>query len=262
MPEDHSRHRRPRSIFEEPESEDARTERAETENSPREEPETEDSRTAQPEPENRRTAQPEPENSPGEESASEPRRPERAEVEDIRPGGGNETHKYLHAYNLMPSVRFESQLSDEKAYILVRKHPITFVPWIITSIVLSLIPLFANVVLVQILNIPQIIFINFFWYSMVFSYVFVNILVWLFNVGIITNRRIIDIDYTTIINKEFTGTSLEDVTDATGRTSGFIRSLYNYGDVFVQTAGSAQNIDFHAVPNPSNVVSVINRLMK
>lgn len=232
MPEDHSRHRRPRSIFEEPESEDARSERAETENSPREK------------------------------SASEPRRSERAEIEGVQPGSNSKTHKYLHAYNLMPSVRFESQLSDEKAYILVRKHPITFVPWIITSIVLSLIPLFANVVLVQILNIPQIIFINFFWYSMIFSYVFVNILVWLFNVGIITNRRIIDIDYTTIINKEFTGTSLEDVTDATGRTSGFIRSLYNYGDVFVQTAGSAQNIDFHAVPNPSNVVSIINRLMK
>jgi uncharacterized membrane protein YdbT with pleckstrin-like domain len=171
-------------------------------------------------------------------------------------------HKYFHSYNIHPDIQFESQHSDEKVIVLVRRHPITFVPWIITSLMLFFIPFIVNVFLIQILSVSQVLFVNFFWFSAIFSYIFVNIISWLFNVGIITNERVIDIDYTLILNKEFTGTSIEDITDATARTHGFVRSLFNFGDVFVQTAGSNQDIDFLAVPHPSDVVSMINRLMR
>jgi hypothetical protein len=41
---------------------------------------------------------------------------------------------------------------------------------------------------------------------------------------------------------------------------GAIRTIFNYGDVLVQTAGEVPNFDFLAVPNPDKVVKVLQEL--
>ena len=84
----------------------------------------------------------------------------------------------------------------------------------------------------------------------------------MYNVGIVTNERILDVDFNMIIQKQVSGTSLAKVTDVTERTTGFVRSLFQFGDVYVQTAGEEQNIEFHAVPEPVEIVSIINKLME
>lgn len=170
--------------------------------------------------------------------------------------------RFFNSYCVYPKVKFESQHNDEELLLLVRAHPITFIPWILTSIVLFFLPLGLNILLIQFFNLREVLFINFAWYSFLFSYIFLNVVSWLFNVGIVTDERIVDIDYAMILNKEVTGTSIEDVTDVTAHTTGFVRSFFQYGDVFVQTAGRTQNIDFIAVPLPGEVVSIINRLMR
>lgn len=86
-------------------------------------------------------------------------------------------------------------------------------------------------------------------------------LLWLFNVGIVTDQRVLDVDYFNIIQKSVNATTLEEVSDVGAKTNGFIRSLFNYGDVLVQTAGPASDIDFRAVPQPAEVVSIINEMM-
>lgn len=171
-------------------------------------------------------------------------------------------HRFLNSYCVHPNVKFESQHNDEDLLLLVRAHPITFIPWILTSVVMFFLPLGLNIIFIGFFNLREVLFINFAWYSLLFSYVFMNVLSWLFNVGIVTNERIVDIDYAMILNKQVTGTSIEDITDATANTTGFIRSFFQYGDVLVQTAGRTQNIDFYAVPLPGEVVSIVNRLMR
>ena len=171
-------------------------------------------------------------------------------------------HKLLHAYSVHPNVRFESQHNDEEILLMVRAHPITFVPWIATALGLFIVPIFLNVLLVNFMTFRQILFFDLFWYSFIFSYVLVHILGWLFNVGIVTNQRVVDIDYSAILHKEVTGTSIEDITDVTAKTTGFIYSLFSFGNVFVQTAGKNQNIEFLRVPDPAEVTSIINRLMR
>lgn len=163
---------------------------------------------------------------------------------------------------MFPDSRFESQDEDEHIVLLLRAHPITFIPWITTAIVVSLIPLVLNFVLPTFLTISQIFFLNIFWYSSIITYVFLHIILWLFNVGIVTDQRIIDIDYANIIQKTVAATTLEEVSDVGSETSGFIRSLFNYGDVHVMTAGPSQDIDFAAVPQPAEVVSIINEMMR
>jgi hypothetical protein len=170
--------------------------------------------------------------------------------------------KLLYSYAVRPKVSFETQQEGEEVLLLVRAHPATFVPWIVTAVFFFLLPMFLNVFLVGFLEFREILFINLFWYSGVFSYVFLQILGWLFNVGIITNLRIIDIDYSMVLNKSITATSIEDVADASEKTTGFIRSIIQYGDVHIQTAGIHQNIEFSAIPYPSAVVATVNELMK
>ncbi len=169
--------------------------------------------------------------------------------------------KYLGAFNVYPKTKFESQDVDEHIVLLLRAHPITFIPWIVTAIGALLLPLVLNIVLPNFLSVSQLLFLNIFWYSGLVTYVFMKIILWLFNVGIVTDERVLDIDYFNIIQKKINATTLEEVSDVGSNINGFIRSLFNYGDVHVQTAGPTQDIDFLAVPEPADVVSIINEMM-
>jgi hypothetical protein len=80
-------------------------------------------------------------------------------------------------------------------------------------------------------------------------------------VGIITNQRILDLDFFNILYKEFTATTIEHVSDLTTKVGGFFRSFLNFGAVFVKTEGFEQNIEFTDVPRPAEIVEIINNLM-
>lgn len=175
--------------------------------------------------------------------------------------GNERRNKHFYSFCIRPPVTIDGQFKDENIILLVRSHPITFIPWVVSACALLLAPLILNIFIIEFLSVSEILFVNVFWYSGVFSYIFINVLSWLFNVGIVTDHRIIDIDYTNILNKFVTATSLEDVTDVSEKTTGYIRSLFQYGDVQLQTSGIKQDVEFTAVPEPSEVVAVINKLM-
>lgn len=177
-------------------------------------------------------------------------------------GDSREKHRYFHAFCIRPRVRFEEQQENEEVILILRAHPITQISWIFISLFLLAAPLLLAFILISILSITQFIFVNFFWYSFVFSYVFINIIDWVFNVGIVTNQRVLDIDFNLILNKEITASPLEDTTDITAKSNGFSPALFDYGDVYIQTPGLHQNIEFLRVPKPSSVVKIINELMR
>ena len=78
--------------------------------------------------------------------------------------------------------------------------------------------------------------------------------------GIVTNKRIIDIDFSSILYRETTEARLANVEDITSKQVGYFGSFFHYGNVFVQTAGTYTNIEFLNVPEPAEVVEIINRL--
>ncbi|MBP9798278.1 hypothetical protein KBC70_04000 [Candidatus Woesebacteria bacterium] len=173
---------------------------------------------------------------------------------------GENKSSYLHSLTSYPQVKFDQQEDDEEIILLVRAHPITFIPWIATAIVIFILPIIFNVFLTDLFSVLQILFINLFWYCLLASYIFMNILYWLFNVGLITNKRVIDVDYSLIVYKEVSEATIGDITDATARTAGFLGTMFNYGDVSVQTPGMNQNIEFLSIPEPDTVGSTINKM--
>jgi hypothetical protein len=159
-------------------------------------------------------------------------------------------------------VRFETQERKEKIILLLRRHWATNLPWafkaillLFASLGLSLLPFWEALP-------PQYrAIISPLWYLLTFSYAFEKFLSWFFNVNIITDERIIDIDFPSILYKDISETKIDQVQDISIKIGGFIRSLFNFGDINIQTAGTQPEIKFEAVPNPEQVLKVLNQLV-
>ena len=175
--------------------------------------------------------------------------------------------KSLSAFLFMPEdVRVETQEAGETIILLLRRHWITNLSWISVSFILLVTPLFIFPLLGFIGSLPQdysqlVTFSILVWYLISLSYMIVNFLLWYFSVSVVTNERIIDIDFINILNKKFAETRISKVEDVTMKTGGFIRAIFDYGDVFVQTAAKEAMFQFNAVPHPERVVRTINNLM-
>ena len=104
---------------------------------------------------------------------------------------------------------------------------------------------------------PYVLVLTLSYYLLVFGYAFVSFITWFYNVGILTKKRLVDIDFSDIMYKNVATARLIDIVDVEYTQGGFLHSFFDYGDVFVQTEGIKPNFEFHAVPHPSIVVNMI-----
>ena len=173
------------------------------------------------------------------------------------------SHKLFHSFCLYPALDFETKDKDEEIVLMVRAHPITQLYWVVNALFLVVISVFVNATfLPTILTQQQILFLNRMTVVFILAYLWLNFLGYYFNLGIITNRRIVDLDFHAIIYKEFTEARLIKVEDVTSKSGGYFASLFNFGNVFVQTAGSEVNIEFVNIPRPTDVVRMINEVIE
>lgn len=158
-------------------------------------------------------------------------------------------------------VSFETREDEEQVILFLRKHFITNLPWVFVSIVMFCVPSFVNILGI-LDSIPanfRFIFILI-WYLITMAYTLESFLTWFFNVYIVTDERIIDIDFYNLTYKEVSDANLDKIEDVTYKMGGVIRTLFNYGDVLIQTAAEVTNFDFLAVPYPDKVVKVLQDL--
>ena len=174
----------------------------------------------------------------------------------------------LSAFLVKPDgVRFVAQEKKEEIILLLRRHPITNILWIFLLIVFLLMPVFLFPLLISLQIIPVVLpapfklIATFFWYLGCFGFFLVKFLLWYFNVNLITNKRIIDIDFIHLLYQETSATRIAQVEDVTYKMGGIFRTIFNFGDVFVHTAGPEQNIEFMGVPKPAEVTKIIVDLM-
>lgn len=170
------------------------------------------------------------------------------------------THRYFHSFCVKPNIRFDTQMSDEDVILTLRAHPIVMVGWIFNSIALFIILFITNLFLPKVLVFNQILFVDIFGFFCILAYGFYNFLIWYYNIGIVTNRRIIDVDYEMAIYREVSEARLNNIEDITSKSGGFLESFFDFGDVFVQTAGTNENIEFENIPQPADAVRIISDL--
>jgi len=173
------------------------------------------------------------------------------------------SHNPLSAFGYFPdNVDFETREKKEKIVLLLRRHPITNLTWILTGglmvlapILLSFFPLLSflptNFQLVAILG----------WYLVSIAFILEGFLTWFFNVNIVTDERIIDIDFHNLIYKEVSDAKIDKIQDVTYKMGGVVRTIFDYGDVYVQTAAEIPAFEFLAVPKPARVARVLQDLI-
>lgn len=179
----------------------------------------------------------------------------------MRMENNNKKSSAFYSYSLNPQAKFDTQEDGEKVYLLLRSHPFTQIGWILGSILFFILLFSFNFFIQSFFNPGQIFLINLFFTIIIFSYIWFNILNWYFNVGIITSKRIIDIDFYAVLYKEITNAQLGRIEDTTVKSGGYLESFFDHGSIFVQTAGTEANVEFINVPHPSDAVQIINKLL-
>lgn len=183
------------------------------------------------------------------------------------PKNGSLKNEALSSFMIEPKhVRFETQEQEEKILLLMRRHPITNIGWIVISLLLVVVPTVIAPIVVAMGILPEIppgyyLIVPLIWYVGTFGYTFTSFLHWYFNVYIVTTRRVVDIDWFSLMYKQLSSTQLEKIQDVTYKQGGVLDSFFDFGDVVIQTAGNEPNFEFDEIPRPETVVRQINSIL-
>lgn len=196
------------------------------------------------------------------------RKPARSQILEFQ---DNPAHKHSHLFSsfceIPEGVSFADKLKGEVLLLYLRRHFVTNVPWIIVAVAMAFVPFIFvglssfGVLPIETLPSTYILMILIFYYFFIFGFLFTHYLTWFYNIGLVTNQRIIDIDFSSLVFENVDATKLTQVEDVGYKQVGIIRSIFDYGDVHVHTAGPAANFEFSAVPHPEKVINVINDLI-
>jgi len=165
-------------------------------------------------------------------------------------------------------MSFEGEDSDEKIILLLRRHFIVNLRWAVESILLILVPtilsyalILAKVDLLKYISTRYVFVFYVLWYITVFGFLFEQFLVWFFNVYIVTNKRIVDMDFHGLLHRDVAEAPLRNIEDITRSINGAAQVVFNYGNVVIQTAGEQRELEFEEVPDPARVQDIISDLV-
>jgi hypothetical protein len=157
---------------------------------------------------------------------------------------------------------FDSQASAEQILLILRRHPATQIPWIVTAVIFAVLPYwFVSLPVVSTLPANYLLASFIGWYLLLTGFILESFLSWFFNVYIVTDERIIDVDFVSLIYKNVSFAKIDKIEDVTVQTGGVLQAVFNYGSVFIQTAAEKREFDFADVPQPAKVSQLLNELI-
>ena len=173
------------------------------------------------------------------------------------------------AYLLHPSgLSFANQEPDEHIILFLRRHFVTNFPWIFSTLLFLIIPI-PLVIFLGLSDVafdivpPQIIFVlGLFYYIIVLNFAFAKFITWFYHVGVVTQKRLLDLDIDNILHYHLSETNIQDIVDVSHSQKGFFQGFFNYGDVPMQTEAIKANFEFEAAPNPATIADIITDLRR
>jgi hypothetical protein len=165
------------------------------------------------------------------------------------------------AYNVWPEGRFINEQEDEEVVLLLRAHPITNLRWILMAILMAVFPELLSLA-GMFTGVPLRFMLagRLFWYLAIFGFCFEKFLNWWYSVLIVTNERVVDIDFVNLLYRVVSYATLNHIEEPSMVAGGFIRSLFRYGDIFVATAAEAATVEGRGIPYPDKVIKIISEL--
>lgn len=156
---------------------------------------------------------------------------------------------------------------DESITYVFRKSLLTLIPVAALCIGMVIATPYMAQALSKITIKNQIIFDDYllgvttlFWYLLTLGIFFENFALWFFNVYIITNKKVVDIDFDGLLYKNISETQLRNIEDVTSQVKGFFGMIFNVGNVYVQTAAEKREFEFTELDNPEEIRDIISDL--
>jgi membrane protein YdbS with pleckstrin-like domain len=163
-----------------------------------------------------------------------------------------------------------NQRENEKVMMFMRRHWFAIVTIIIALILLTIIPIalglfFADLVsdwLAHDILGPITVIIASLYFLSIWLFAFLEFTDYYLDTWIVTNERIINIEQEGLFHRTASELDLAAVQDVTAEIRGILQTVFTYGNVFVQTAGSKGRFHFKNINNPEEVKEKINRLVE
>lgn len=159
---------------------------------------------------------------------------------------------------------FPSQREDEHIYIVVREHWFQLVAklglWLFFVLVLLLFKIYGPDAIPGLFvndagkatHLFIEVYMMFLWLSL-----FIIWLLYYLNIQIVTNLRVVDINQVGLFSHTISELHIENIEDVTSETIGLFGNMFNYGNVYVQTAGARERFEFECIPNPAMIEKLV-----
>ena len=164
----------------------------------------------------------------------------------------------------MPAKLFPSQLDTEEIFLVVREHwfhlLLKIIVWLFFAAAMVMFNRFIQANLPALLvgvpgQVTQL-FIQVYTLFLSLSLFLIFVFYYL-SIQIITSIRVVDITQEGLFSHTVSELHIDKIEDATSQVNGIFGTIFNYGNVFVQTAGTTERFEFQNVPNPAGIEKII-----
>lgn len=155
--------------------------------------------------------------------------------------------------------------TGEQTVALLRRHWVTLTSLAIAFVLVLILPIgvflglrivnpdfFIDPIRTTLFVLGLSIFFLFAW-----LFLFQNYLDYYLDMWIVTNHRVLNIEQHGLFARTVSELRLDRVQDVTAEVNGFIRTMFDYGTVYIQTAGEKERFMFEDIPHPNHIAKVI-----
>lgn len=159
-------------------------------------------------------------------------------------------------------------IPDEQLVYFLRRHPITLFSLLISYIVVLGVPAaiywYLTSYQTALLEDPSTLTLIVLGGSIVFLFAWLimyqQFLDYYLDLWIVTTKRVLSIEQNGLFSRKVSELRLYRIQDVTATVSGVLHTLFDFGDVEIQTAGEKVHFTFEEVPHPNQIAKTILEL--
>ncbi len=164
---------------------------------------------------------------------------------------------------------FPGQRADEQVIHVVHRHWFNLLAHFFIIFVLFIVTfgslLFFTLLFPDAVSGEKVLFINFLENSILlflWLYIFLLWIDYYFDVWIITNERILNIEQKGLFVRHISEIEFIRIQDISTEVTGLMATVLNFGDLYIQTASENERVTFRQVADPNQLKDEIMRLTK
>jgi len=163
---------------------------------------------------------------------------------------------------------FPGQHKNEKAIMVIRKHRIVLLPYLLHIIAMVLLPALFYIFVIPLtfsafLEAPYdrlFILLAAIYYGFVWIIAFVVWVDYYLDIWIVTDERLLDVEQRGFFNRVVSELDLKRIQDITSKVQGMLPTMFGFGDIQIQTAAEEHRFHLKSIPHPVTTRRVIAQL--